>query len=94
MSEEVLSDKFSGVRKQAIEAILGLDKRDPVKDPDRAALILTYLSSEEINKHSENLVKETKTLNCWTKVIGVTAIVMVLTTIAQIFLTSLFSARF
>jgi len=49
-------------------------------------ILLTYLSTEDLTKHSEDLVKLSKKLNTWTKVIAFTTIGLILFTIAQIVL--------
>ncbi len=48
-------------------------------------IFLLYLSSQDLVKHSENLVKGTKTLNRWTKAITFIGGAMIIAVIAQIF---------
>ncbi len=49
-------------------------------------ILLTYLSTENLVKHSENLFKSSENLNKWTKVIAITTIALIFFTIAQIVL--------
>jgi len=41
---------------------------------------------KELTKHSENFVKQSEKLNCWTKIIAFTSIALIIFAIAQIIL--------
>jgi len=86
--EDESIDALVGKVRHAFDILIKVQSKSHIpKEATDVCSILTYFSSEEINKHSQNLVKETKTLNFWTKVIVGTAVVMILVTITQIILT-------
>ena len=53
------------------------DKGKDTIDTDRAILLLTYFSSENLAKHS-------KTLKCWTIAVGVATILLFISAVLQL----------
>ncbi len=53
---------------------------------ENLSFVFTYKKTANLVKLSENLVKHSKILNTWTKVIAFTSIALILFTIAQIVL--------
>ena len=80
---EIKMDKLANKRlERALNNLDNLNTEEP--DPDNLSLVFTYKNTANLVKLSENLVRSTDKLKCWTIAIAVLTLVMICTTIANI----------
>ena len=79
--EKELKIKMDRLVNERLEkALSNLEK----SDPENLSLVFTYKNTANLVKLSENLVRSTDKLKCWTIVIAVLTFFMILTTITNI----------
>ena len=80
---EIKMDKLANERlERALNNLDNPNIEEP--DPENLSLVFTYKNTANLVKLSENLVRSTDKLKCWTIAIAVLTFVMICTTIANI----------